>query len=143
MKTLETSIIIKSSPARIWDRLTDFESYPEWNPFIIHIKGRPRLRERLKVTIQPPDSKTMVFRPQVTLFHKQKTFAWLGSLLIRGLFDGHHIFEIHDQGDGSCMFIHKEEFSGLLVPLFWSKININTRAGFIEMNEKLKKRCEG
>lgn len=142
MKELKTSVTISASPDKIWSILMDFDKYPEWNPFIISIIGKAKLRERLKVTIQPPGSKPMVFKPQVTLYKKDKQFGWLGGLFMRGIFDGHHIFEIEDDGDGRCTFIQREEFGGLLVPLLWKSLNTKTRAGFEAMNDKLKSLAE-
>ena len=139
MREIRTQIDINAPAEKIWSILMDFDKYPEWNPFIISIRGRAHLRERLKITVQPKNSKPMRFAPRVTLFKKAQQFGWLGQLLMAGLFDGHHVFEIKENGDGVCTFIHREEFSGLLVPLFWKSLNTNTRAGFEAMNEELKK----
>lgn len=142
MRELKTSIEISATPDKIWNILMDFDRYPEWNPFIISIRGRAKIRERLKITVQPPESKPMVFKPQVTLYKKNKQFGWLGSLMMRGVFDGHHIFEIEDHGNGTCMFTQREEFSGLLVGMLWKTLDTKTRAGFNAMNEELKKLAE-
>jgi len=142
MKTLHTEIQIKASPQRIWEILTDFEVYPQWNPFIKKISGELKVRKRLRVTIQPPGMKSSKFIPRVTSHQKYQRFSWLGHLLIIGLFDGHHIFEIEENGDGSVRFIQKEEFSGLLVPLFRKMLDTKVRAGFEEMNKALKNKAE-
>ncbi|MBL6444999.1 SRPBCC domain-containing protein [Fulvivirga sp. 29W222] len=142
MKQLKTSIEIASSPEKIWNVLMDFKAYPEWNPFIISIIGKPKVRERLRVSIQPPGSKPMVFKPQVTLFKRNKQFGWLGSLFMRGIFDGHHVFEIEELGNNKCILIQREEFSGLLVPLLWKSLDTKTRAGFKAMNAKIKDLAE-
>ncbi|ELR72249.1 hypothetical protein C900_01803 [Fulvivirga imtechensis AK7] len=142
MKELSTSVNISASPDKVWSILMDFDKYPEWNPFIISIIGKVKLRERLKITIQQPGAKPMVFKPQVTLFKKEKQFGWLGSLFMRGIFDGHHIFEIEDHGDGTCTFVQREEFAGVLVPFLWKSLDIKTRAGFEAMNNTLKSLAE-
>ena len=33
-KQLRTHIDIHASPERVWQVLTDFAAYPDWNPFI-------------------------------------------------------------------------------------------------------------
>lgn len=141
MRELRTEIKINASAEKVWNILMDFEKYPEWNPFVLSIIGKPKLRERLKVTIQPQDSKPMVFRPSVTMYKRNERFAWLGQLGMSGLFDGHHMFEI-EKNDEGVTFIHKEQFSGLLVPLFWKSLETNTKAGFEAMNQKLKSLAE-
>jgi uncharacterized protein YndB with AHSA1/START domain len=40
MKQLHTQIEIDAPAKRVWELLTDFASYPQWNPFIRHISGR-------------------------------------------------------------------------------------------------------
>lgn len=76
------------------------------------------------------------------MYKKERQFAWLGQLIMTGMFDGHHIFEIEPIEDGVCRFIHKEQFSGWLVPMFWRKLEVGTKEGFIAMNEKLKELAE-
>ncbi|MEM8568640.1 MAG: SRPBCC domain-containing protein [Bacteroidota bacterium] len=142
MKELRTEIEIDAPASKIWSALMDFDRYPEWNPFIISIRGRTHLRERLDVTIQSKDSNPMRFKPKVTLFKKDRQFGWMGSLIMVGLFDGHHVFEINQKKEGGCTFVHREEFSGLLVPIFWNRINTQTRAGFEAMNSVLKELAE-
>ena len=44
--------------------MTDFASYPDWNPFMRSVAGSPLVGERLAVTITPPGGgKPMSFRP--------------------------------------------------------------------------------
>lgn len=138
MRELRTEIIIQAPIEEVWKILMDFDRYPEWNPFVISILGKAKLRERLKVTLLNPNGKPTTFQPKVTLLKEHQVFGWLGSLWIVGLFDGHHTFEMQDIGPGKCRFLHREEFSGLLVPLFWKLIDTKVRAGFEAMNEKLK-----
>lgn len=142
MRELKTEIEINASREKVWKVLMDFDKYPEWNPFIISLLGKPKLRERLKVTIQPQGSKPMVFKPRVTMHERYKKFAWLGQLWMTGIFDGHHMFEIEEVAPNSCKFIHREQFNGLLVPMLWKNLDTNTRAGFNAMNQKLKEIVE-
>ena len=142
MKELRTEIIIDSKKEKIWEILMDFDRYPEWNPFVISLKGRALLGETLSAHLQNPDSKPMKFNPKVTKLRKNEVFSWLGHLFFTGLFDGHHIYEIEEISENRCKFIQREEFSGILVGIFWNTLNTKTRAGFESMNAKLKERAE-
>src|SRR5919206_3637792 len=53
MKELHSQIEIDAPAERVWHLLTDFASYPQWNPFIRSISGEPRVGERLEVRIEP------------------------------------------------------------------------------------------
>jgi hypothetical protein len=142
MKELITEIEINGTIDRVWEVLTNFSSFPEWNPFIKQIEGDLNIGAQLKVLIEPPGGKAMTFKPIVKILEPENEFRWLGSLLFPGIFDGEHIFRLEQINDNKTKFIHRETFTGLLVPLFWKSLNSNTRIGFEEMNKALKERIE-
>lgn len=140
-KEIKTEIIINASRERIWKVLTDFEAYPQWNPFVVRIEGKPIIGTRLKNTLQNGE-KQFQFKPIVTSVEPGKSFAWLGSLFIKGLFDGHHSFELEDLGNSQVKFIHSEQFSGILSGFILKKIGADTKLNFIKFNKAIKKRAE-
>jgi len=142
MKELRTEIKIKASPEKIWTILTDFTKYPEWNPMIKSFKGDLTEGQKVIVRLEQPGSRAMTFKPVITKVVPNQQLRWQGHLLIGGLFDGEHIFEITDYPDGSCTFVHREIFKGILIPLFAKMIDNNTKRAFIMMNERLKELCE-
>jgi hypothetical protein len=116
----------------------DFENYPQWNPFIRSIEGEENVGSPLKVFIKPGDASGMTLKPNVVENIANVKFSWLGSLFIKGLFDGKHEFLIEPLADNKVKFTQREEFSGILVPLIWALIKKNTQRGFEEMNSALK-----
>lgn len=142
MKNIHTEIEIKAPASKIWSILMDFEKHAEWNPFIKSLEGDRKLGGKLKAVIQLPESKPMTFKPKVTEHAEEKCFSWLGHLIIPGLFDGEHIFRLKEKEGGVTQFVQSENFSGILVPLFWKSINEKTLQGFEMMNKALKERAE-
>lgn len=142
MRIIETEIEIAASRDRVWNTLTDLKSFPDWNPFITSIEGSLEPGLRLLVTIAPHGRKPMKFRPLVQDMEAGRKLSWLGHFLVPGVFDGRHEFIIAEQSANKLRFIHREEFTGLLVPLFWGSMEQPTRAGFESMNEALKQRAE-
>jgi|SRR5690554_403686 hypothetical protein len=138
-KEIKTEITIHSSPEKIWEILTDFENYPQWNPFIIYIDGEPEEGNKILVKIQPPNGRKMIFKPIILSKIINKELVWLGHVLFKGLFDGTHKFELIDIGNGTTRFIQSEKFNGIFVGLFNPQ---NTLKGFNEMNQKLKEQAE-
>jgi len=120
----------------------DFESYPEWNPFVQKLTGDFKVGERIKAHLQPPNQKGIVVRPRVIKFVPRRELRWFGSLGVPGLFDGEHIFELHSPSLHRVHFVQREIFKGLLAPIILKSISENTRAGFELMNKALKERCE-
>jgi hypothetical protein len=141
-KEIHSQIIIRATSEKIWSVLTDFKNYSLWNPFIKSIEGNAAVGNKIKASIEPPGAKGMTFKPKVISFDKNKKFSWQGHLLFPGLFDGEHIFEIIELKDGTCTFIQREKFKGILVPLFSKMLDVNTLQGFEQMNQKLKERAE-
>jgi hypothetical protein len=141
-KQIKTEININASPEKVWKILTHFEAYPSWNPFIKSIEGEIKVGNVIKVKIAPPDANEMTFKPTVLAYETNKKLSWLGRLLVKGLFDGEHKFELVDNHNGTTTFIHSENFSGLLVPIFKKQLEHNTKNGFILMNMKLKELAE-
>ena len=142
MRELTTNIDIESTPEAVWATLMDFNRYPDWNPFVVEISGRPNPGESLTVSLQNPGGKAMSVSPTVMTAIENREFSWLGKLGIKGIFDGHHHFQIEPTSDGSIRFTQSEEFSGILVPVLWKMLNSKTRAGFEAMNTALKDRVE-
>ena len=137
-KEIRTEILINSSPSRIWKILMDFENYPKWNPFIKSISGKAEKGNKISAKLKPPDAKGMMLNPMILEVKNEKEFRWLGHLIIPGLFDGEHIFELIDNKNGTTTFIQRELFGGILIPLFKKLLDDNTRRGFELMNQQLK-----
>lgn len=136
-KKIKTHITINAPKERVWEILTDFEKYPDWNPFVKSLEGE--VKEGGRIRIQLPG---MTFRPTVLAFDPNTELRWLGHLGFKGLFDGEHKFYLTKNADGSTEFEHSEEFHGLLVGLFSGMLERDTRPGFEAMNQKLKELAE-
>jgi hypothetical protein len=142
LKELHTEIEIQATAERVWQLLTDFASFPKWNPFIRHAKGEIKRGARLEIQIQPSGANGMTFRPTVLKADANRELRWLGHLLVPGLFDGEHSFTIEPLGENRVRFTQDEIFTGLFVHLFERGLDKNTRHGFEDMNRALKARAE-
>jgi hypothetical protein len=141
MKEIRADVEIEAPVERVWKVLTDFNSYPEWNPFITAIQGKPEAGERLVVTIRPPGRKGMDFRPNVIAAREGKELRWLGRLFAPGIFDGEHIHELEELGPGRTRYTQREQFRGVLVRFVKSMLR-DTQKGFQAMGEALRQRAE-
>jgi hypothetical protein len=134
---IQSEIIIDASPAVVWTILTDFPAYPQWNPLVEKLEGEVAVGNTIEAWLPQ-----MKFTPTVLTFEKEKAFAWRGKLFIKGLFDGHHQFYLEAVAEGKTRFIHQEDFSGILVPLFKKMLRNDTAPLFEKMNKALKARAE-
>ncbi len=141
-KEIKTEIEIRANAASIWKVLSDFKNYEKWNPFIVSIQGEQKNGSRIRVKIKQPGGNTMKMKPEILAFNPPSEFRWKGQLFFAGLFDGEHIFEIFENPDGSCRFVQREKFSGILIPLFRKMLDTRTIEGFKLMNKALKTQAE-
>ena len=143
MKQIQSEIIIAASAQRVWQVLTDFSAFSQWNPFIKSAHGELAVGEKLEVRIEPPKGMGMTFRPRVLSVVTERELRWVGHLMVPGLFDGQHSFVIDPQGEEQVTFVQGEKFTGLLVPVLgMTGLFKNTLLGFEAMNQALKSRAE-
>ena len=140
MKEIRTEIIINASANQVWNVLTDFSSYKNWNPFLISIKGELKvgstLINRLKI-----NEKIQTFKPTVIEIIPGKSFKWRGKLPL-GMFNGEHAFEIETIHEQQVKLIHSEIFTGWLSGVILKQVEEGTRNGFIAMNKAVKLEVE-
>jgi len=141
LKEIRTEIDIGASPSRVWQVLTDFSSYPQWNPFIRRIEGELVEGAKLHIHITTPAGANREYSPKVTLVAPEQELRWLGKM--PGLLSGEHIFVIERVSEKSVRLVHREVFGGLLTSFFGSSLDNDVKKGFEEMNAALKKRAEG
>jgi hypothetical protein len=142
MFEIVSSIEINAPPSRVWNVLTDFAQFPDWNPFVRYIEGEPRKGERLRVTIAPPGGRQMTFTPTILTADTTQELRWLGRFLLPGIFDGEHYFKLEALGADRSRLVHGERFSGVLAPFLRKSLDKTTRPGFDAMNRALKERVE-
>ena len=141
-RRLHTEIEIQASPDRVWETLTDFTAYSHWNPFIVQAGGQPVPGIRLQLQMRLRGHRPTTFRPEVLEATPARRLRWLGHLLLPGLFDGEHTFDIEPSGPGRVRLTQQEEFRGLLAPLILAFIAKPTQEGFSQMDQALKARVE-
>jgi hypothetical protein len=139
MKIFSAATDIKASPETIWGILTDAPNYPAWDPGVDRIEGRIAPGER--VVAYTKFSPNRGFPAKVTEFVPGRRMTWTGGLPF-GLFKGVRTFTLDPKGDGSVAFILREEFSGLLFPLFGRSLPDLTE-NFENFVARLKARAEG
>jgi hypothetical protein len=134
--TIDTTVDINAGRNAVWDVLTDFATYNDWNP-TMRIEGAPEVGTKLVVHL----AGGMTFRAKVLAATPGEEFRWLGKLGIRGIADGEHFFVLTTNDDGTTRLHHGERFSGVLVAL--AKGSSRDGGGAYEaFSQALKQRVE-
>jgi hypothetical protein len=141
MREIDTHIDIAAPPERVWEVLTDFTHYGEWNPFFVAVEGKPEQGEKLALhTKYSARLRPAVFKVSVLTVNAPRALQWGGGLAIPGIADGVHGFEL-SADRGITHVRHYERLSGLIIPLAGRLITILERH-YDELNSALKGRVE-
>ena len=141
MTLLTCEIVIDAPSDVVWRVLVDFDSYPDWNPVEIKAKGEAVVGAAFEHTGKLPGRKPRTFKARIIEATPPRALAWEGHVLVRGLFDVQHHFEIDPLDDDRCRLRQFEDFSGLLIPFMGGMLR-DTQAAFELANAAIKKRAE-
>ncbi len=141
MQQLDAYSDIDAPPEKVWAVITDFDSFPEWNPFIIRASGSLRVGERLHVTLKVPEMRPVSFKPRLLDVEHGHLMRWKGITLLPGLFDGRHALSVEASADGRSRFRTHEDVTGILLP-FLGRTMRRTQQGFELLAAAVKERAE-
>jgi hypothetical protein len=140
--TVNTTVDIDASKQLVWDVLTDFAAYHEWNPDT-RIEGTAQVGSKLIVHVGATGGRGMSFKPMVLAATPGVELRWIGRLGFGGIVDGEHFFILEPNADGTTHLTHGERYSGALVALTKPFLNKErNQAGYENFNRVLKQRVE-
>src|SRR6266511_1598566 len=140
-KQLRTQIDIQASPERVWQVLTDFGAYSQWNPFMVQASGRAAQGERITIRMRPEGGRAMTFRPTVREAAARRRRSWLGHLVLPGRFGGEHSLTTEPLGEGRVRLPPPQECRCVLAPLLATSLGRRTLPAFDHLNPALKRRA--
>jgi len=129
---------LEAPPGEVWRWMTDFESFPSWNPFFRKVDGTLDIGETLKVCARL-GKRVITFRPLITSADPGRELRWTTRVLVPGLFDVDRRFTLDTAGDQQTTLIQDETSCGLLVPLAFALAHMerDLRAGFRDFSQAL------
>ncbi|MEO0335518.1 MAG: SRPBCC domain-containing protein, partial [Pseudomonadota bacterium] len=144
-RVVSTEIEIASSPEKIWGVLLNIDEWKSWSPIIKDSKGEVALNSKLVITMSGHDGKEgkagQTYEPVVTVLEANKNMTWTANMGSDFLMKNGKVLELVPTENGTKL-IHKETFSGLMVPLMWGMVQENVPRMLDSMNEALKKLVE-
>ena len=139
-RAIDTTVDINADRDAVWDVLTDFASYKEWNP-VMRIEGAAEVGTKLVVNLIGAGGHGMSFRPKVLAATPGRELRWLGKLGLRGIAAGEHFFVLTTNNDGTTRLNHGERYSGALIALERHDSGSND-ASYKAFSQALKHRVE-
>ncbi len=141
MYEIRKEIEIEGSVEQVWEVLTNFSRFPEWNPVIRQVTGSLAVGQTVVIFVTGPAGE----RPwsvEVAKVHAERELAWKFYERTPLLYRGEHIFRMEPIDQHRTRYIDRETFQGLLVPLRRRDLGTKTKAGMVAMGAALKHRVE-
>lgn len=142
---ISTRTPVRASPSAVWDVLTAFETYPEWNPTLTRVEGTPELGERLRLTASLPSLPSIPLVGTVIVLDPERELRWETKLPPDGVVALQHAFVV--ETDGETVLEQRARFEGALAKPLMERVGADVRAGLEAMNravvDRLDRRVEG
>ena len=142
MAIYRTTFPISASADMVWDVLTDFSRYPEWNPSLPSISGELRSGGTVSMTLAMPGRPSAKVKARLNDVEAGRRLTWQGNVGADWLFAGARQFLIDPQPDGTVLFTHIEDVSGALFPVFRAVMGSAIQGHHDALNVALRERCE-
>ena len=142
MAVYQTTLPIAATAETVWAILIDFERWREWNPSVPSIKGDVEAGSTVRLTLAMPGRPSVNVKAQLTEVVPERRLCWHGSVGGDRLFAGTREFVIEPRPDGTVLFTHVEDVSGLLFPVFHVVMGGAIQRHHDDLNAALKDRAE-
>ncbi len=141
-REISTEIEISAPPEKVWNILTNINDWHKWNPIVVQASGSPSIGSELTITMRGEEGKDgPKYMPVVTRFQEASSFEWRATMMAGFMFTNGRGFKL-EKTDSGTRLTNTETFKGMMVPLFWSKLNDHVPSMLTEMNNALKNQLE-
>ncbi len=142
MKEVRTEIEINAPKEKVWDILTNFDGWGEWNPTVKEAKGEAKLKSTLTITMRgKTEEGAHSYSPVIINIDAPNSFRFRASMGARIMMTNYKTCQLEETAKG-VKLIHIEGFTGLMVPIIWKKMEKGVPMMLDMMNKALKKKAE-
>ena len=138
-KRIHVCTNIQAPTDTVWNILTDFASYHQWNPMLSEVRTELEEGATVRFKAARPNGGQLKLKARITVVNKGSELVWKGGSDL--LLCGEHYFRLHSLPDGGCRFEHGEHFRGPLFP-FVAPMLRDAERTYQAMNEALRSRAE-
>jgi len=141
MPQFDSRIDIAASTTRVWEVLTDFGRYAEWNPLFLSAEGSIANGSRVRLVLKPPFGKRVALRGKIFRVEPEQEFALRCGTLVPGLYHCESRFKI-DLAEGRVRLHHHGTYGGGLMAIIAGAQGAKMREGCFAQNLAIKRRAE-
>lgn len=115
-KIVTMSSTVPGPKPAVWEVLTDFESYEDWNPVVTAASGEPREGGDLDLDVVLPGHEPEALDATVLIARPERKLRWQDRLLLPGLEDWEYEFVLQPVEGGRVLVVQQLRIEGLLAP---------------------------
>ena len=138
---LRSEIEIQATPALVWETLTNFRAYGEWNPYIVEAEGDLKEGSVITTTVNFPGSRERTFRRRIVKLIALQELRWNWTSLLRAVAQSEQYFKLHAVSDTRVRLAMGENLSGMLAPHGQSQLS-QIAQGLTLTTQAIKRRAE-
>lgn len=124
----------------VWEALTDFGGYAEWNPVIARASGEAREGAELDLEVTLPGRDPESLDAEVLIVRPERKLRWQDRLVLPGLRDWEYEFVLEPLDGGRVRVVQLLRIEGVLAP--FADVDA-AREGLELMAEALQQRLAG
>ena len=142
MKEIRTEIEINAPVSKVWDIISNLDEWASWNKMVTDASGKITQGATLSITMRgKSEGGEHSYAPTVIECDAPNSFRFRASMGNRLMMTNYKICELQEN-EGSTKFIHIEQFSGLMVPFIWKKMEQGVPMMLAMINKNLKQQAE-
>ncbi|MGH3011597.1 MAG: SRPBCC family protein [Gaiellaceae bacterium] len=115
-KVVTMSATVPGPKQEVWETLTDFGAYREWNPVVTHAEGQAREGAELDLDVVLPGHDPESLDAEVVIARPKRKVRWQDRLLLPGIRDLEYEFVLQPLDDGRVLVVQQLRIEGLLAP---------------------------
>jgi hypothetical protein len=133
-------VVVEAPRDLVWNLLTDFDGYSEWNPYITRAQGEARVGETVTLWLALHEGKREKFECDVMDVKNMRKLRWrCRKYGIPGILDREHAFRVLPIDDERVWLVYDGRLEGLFQP--FTDLD-DLKRGYRRMTDALKERAE-
>lgn len=139
--SIDHSLEVNAPPEKVWEVISDLDSYGEWNPFVRECRSSLKPGDPLRMKVQLGSS-VREEEEIVEQYTEGKGFAYGMKPPPLGALKSFRSHRIEPLGEGKSRYISHFELNGWLAPVVKAFVGSKLQTGFDDMSEGIRKRAE-
>jgi hypothetical protein len=139
---IDAALDIEASAETVWEVITDFARYGEWNPFISACSTTLKPGDPIDLQVHLSPSTTRPQREWMLTHTPGREFSYRMKPAPLGALRSRRSHQISVLAPGRCRYDSHFELAGWLQPMVGALLGANLQRGFAGMNRGVKNRAE-